>query len=1522
MSTIVTRSGKQSPLTNTELDANFTNLNSDKLESGDLSVVTTAVGTAALAYNSGVFTYTPPDLSAIDLSLYAPLAGAVFTGNVEAPLFEGDLTGAILFKGSAGEALTKGDPVYISGISGNKTVVSKADANDADKMPCFGIVDDTVSLNADCSVVTFGTLQGLDTSSFSEGDELYISDTGTLTTTAPTGEASQIQKIAKVTRSHASAGSIKVMGAGRTNATPNLNDGNFFLGNSSNQAVSADFTTAVRGEISAGTGIGLSGGVISNTAPDQTVALTGGTGISTSGTYPSFTITNDSPDQTVALTGAGATSISGTYPNFTITSTDTTYSLPLSSSSTRGGVKVGYSENGKNYPVELSSEKMYVNVPWTDSDTTYSAGTGITLTGTTFSLTDTNAKLNLSGGTLTGNLTISIPDGGSSPATTAVLDIRGYEGRGAGIKIRDSANSASNANNREWFIGSGYSQSGFSIGYSATGSQSSYTAQNKLSIDTSGNVTAAGTITATGYNDSNWNTAYTYSQVGHIRLDGTSIISGSSASNGTRTAMVWMRGKVGDSVNQINVQGPNIEFGQGGVLDATPAFKFGNTGILTATGQINASGGNSAQWNTAYGWGNHATAGYYPASNPNNYNNYSLPLATNTVRGGIELFSNTDQTTAANGITTTANRTYGIQLNSDNQAVVNVPWSDTNTVYTLPLATSSVRGGVKVGYTENGKNYPVELSSEKMYVNVPWANTTYSVGDGGLTEKNFTTTLKTKLDGIEANATADQTAAEILTAIKTVDGSGSGLDADTVDGLHGSDIVETSDTISGNLNTEYDAQMFSWSTTTTGKPAADYGQGISIVSSGKTHNETNNWITQLGFGTTNTTSYFRTKVNTGSWSDWRTIWNSANDGSGSGLDADLLDGQQGSYYYPASNPNGYTNDQTAAEILTAIKTVDGSGSGLDADTVDGVHESTFMRKTANSALNMANNNITNVNHLTFNDPGANEGLQWLGGNDWRIFESPDNLTNASGNLQFTTGGTRRMTLSTGGSAWTSSQGTLWGASNDGSGSGLDADLLDGQQGSYYYSAGNPPPLTADPTLTLTGDVTGSATFTNLGNATLTATVLNDSHSHSNYTPLDHIRSLGVPAFTSGGGSNSNITTAALIAEIESDGGFDSYSSVFKTSWSYASNDNLTDAGRFTETAGTSWLTWTDNSSDTTRGNITALAIAPNAGGSAGKMFVYNDQGGGYSPGWREIWTSTSDGSGSGLDADLLDGQHGSYYAPASHVHSYLPLTGGTLTGALKLEGGSYSSGTDTATVALAVDKGDYIYSDDGTYLRRIIGHTTSGAIEIGQGGTGLVNSINLLPGTYGNSAARVNGNTIWNAGNDGSGSGLDADTCDGQHLGSTALVRFGGVEYYNGTSSNINVRISGSGDSSAKMYWKKAGTTNLLTLDMSGNLTATGNVTAYSDRRIKENITPITEALSKVQRLTGNTYTRNDQEDTATKYAGLIAQEVEDVLPEAVREADDGIKVLDYNATIALLVESIKELKAEVDDLKSQLENK
>lgn len=73
---------------------------------------------------------------------------------------------------------------------------------------------------------------------------------------------------------------------------------------------------------------------------------------------------------------------------------------------------------------------------------------------------------------------------------------------------------------------------------------------------------------------------------------------------------------------------------------------------------------------------------------------YSLPLASNSTRGGIKLSSSTQGGTP-NGITATSGRTYAVQINSSEQAVVNVPWTDTT--YTLPTASSSTLGGVKVG---------------------------------------------------------------------------------------------------------------------------------------------------------------------------------------------------------------------------------------------------------------------------------------------------------------------------------------------------------------------------------------------------------------------------------------------------------------------------------------------------------------------------------------------------------------------------------------------------------------------------------------------------------------------------------------------------------------------------------------------------------------------------------------------------------------------------------------------------------
>jgi len=238
MSTIVTRAGKGSPLTNNEVDANFTNLNTDKLESADLSG-------------------------------YAELTGATFTGDVEGTEFIGSLRGNNIFKAQAGEALSKGDAIYISGISGNTPVVSLADANNAAKMPAFGVAADDATLNSAVDVVTYGAISSVDTSGFTLGDTLYVSTTpGQLVSTPPTGESSLIQNLGKVERVHASTGILFIAGAGRTNATPNLDDGNFFLGNGSNQSVSADFETSVTGIALPLTGGALTGAVTTNSTFD------------------------------------------------------------------------------------------------------------------------------------------------------------------------------------------------------------------------------------------------------------------------------------------------------------------------------------------------------------------------------------------------------------------------------------------------------------------------------------------------------------------------------------------------------------------------------------------------------------------------------------------------------------------------------------------------------------------------------------------------------------------------------------------------------------------------------------------------------------------------------------------------------------------------------------------------------------------------------------------------------------------------------------------------------------------------------------------------------------------------------------------------------------------------------------------------------------------------------------------------------------------------------------------------------
>jgi ApbE superfamily uncharacterized protein (UPF0280 family) len=109
-------------------------------------------------------------------------------------------------------------------------------------------------------------------------------------------------------------------------------------------------------------------------------------------------------------------------------------------------------------------------------------------------------------------------------------------------------------------------------------------------------------------------------------------------------------------------------------------------------------------------------------------------------------------------------------------------------------------------------------------------------------------------------------------------------------------------------------------------------------------------------------------------------------------------------------------------------------------------------------------------------------------------------------------------------------------------------------------------------------------------------------------------------------------------------------------------------------------------------------------------------------------------------------------------------------------------------------------------------------------------------------------------------------------------------------------------------------------------VSATGDIVAYasSDERLKDNIQVISNPIKKVQQLKGVTWDWNDNADELQKSlpnVGVIAQDVEKVLPQLVKDRDNGYKGVDYDKIVGLLIEAIKDQQSQIDELKKIREN-
>ena len=210
MSTIVTRAGKGSPLTNNEVDSNFTNLNTDKIQ-----VTGTPTNGQAVTWNGTA--WVPSTITA-GVSSVASADGSIVvvntSGAIDLSVSEASPASTLLaaVRNTTGATLTKGTAVYISGATGQKSTVSKALATgDSTSAQTLGLITTDLANNANGYVTVIGLVTNINTSAYTDGAQLYLSPTtaGTLTATKPYAPQHLVY-VAIVEYAHATQGKLFV----------------------------------------------------------------------------------------------------------------------------------------------------------------------------------------------------------------------------------------------------------------------------------------------------------------------------------------------------------------------------------------------------------------------------------------------------------------------------------------------------------------------------------------------------------------------------------------------------------------------------------------------------------------------------------------------------------------------------------------------------------------------------------------------------------------------------------------------------------------------------------------------------------------------------------------------------------------------------------------------------------------------------------------------------------------------------------------------------------------------------------------------------------------------------------------------------------------------------------------------------------------------------------------------------------------------------------------------------------------
>ena len=463
----------------------------------------------------------------------------------------------------------------------------------------------------------------------------------------------------------------------------------------------------------------------------------------------------------------------------------------------------------------------------------------------------------------------------------------------------------------------------------------------------------------------------------------------------------------------------------------------------------------------------------------------------------------------------------------------------------------------------------------------------------------------------------------------------------------------------------------------------------------------------------------------------------------------------------------------------------------------------------------------------------------------------------------------------------------------------------------------------DFTITLTGDVTGAGTVTNLGNVSFATTIAANSVALGTDTTGNYVGALvaGTALSSTGATSGEGIAhTLSLDNTAVTAGSYGSASAI--PTFTVDAQGRLTAAGSVSVDTYSGFEFGTSSSDKGTVNETENVFIT-----AAGSLNAEHTE----SSGTHTLALSIDDATTSAKGVASFNSTDFSVSSGAvSLVHEHIEdIVGGMLTG-----GGattvSYNDATGSVTISSTDTNTDTNTQRTDEEIQDIVGAMISGS-----GATSV--SYNDSAGTISISSTDTNTDTNTTNFNIQASGNASTNISAGETInytgsGATTVTRSGNTITISSTDTNTDTNTqysAGTGISLSGTTFsigQPVATTSTVTF---GEVRSSGDITAFysSDYALKENINPISNALDKVSQLGGYNFDWKDShiesrggiDNMFVKKSdvGIIAQEVQKVLPEAVGERKDGTLGVRYELLVPLLVESIKELKSEIESLKS-----